>query len=1631
MTVVSEGATGNWIRDNSIHDNTGLGIDLGDDGATANDADDSDSGPNNLQNYPTDVTYAHAEGVVSVSFSIYRRDKDGYAIDFYACDTSTSGEGKQWLAAVHVPTSAVGSKTFTAGNLTLTLAMTDVSMSGVTHLTATSISFGEKSTSEFAPCVAPVALPELVFSNSHIDVDEGSTATYTVAPSPAPSVETEVQLSAWNTGVATVLPDTLTFAASDSTGKTVTVTGVADDDAYNGVTDIWHTVVIGDYQHVIARVPVEVADDDATKLTLTSSTSGVTFPSAAEVAVGRLYDGSFTITEGETATYTIQLTGEPEGDTTVNLESSDIGALTAAPSSITFTKSGEAQDANKFEWDDAQIVTLTALADTDSDDEAVDVIHKNTVDSEDYTVGIVKATVRDSGLPRLTFTPSDRTVSVNEGGTATYSVVLASDPGDGNTATVSVSVWDRRTTGDAITVMPTSLTFTGGASGDWNTAQEVTITGVQDDDEFDDVARIQHTITVGNTSVGRQEVEVTVVDANRAPFFEEGLETTRSIDENSGEGMAVGEPVAATDLNNDTLTYSIESQEGGPYTVDSGTGQIRVGTDANLDFENRTTQEVSLKVTDEDGLSDAIEVAIEIADVDEPPVITGPDAIDFAENGTGSVGTYAATDPEGGMAVLSLVGTDSDDFTFTNGTLRFSATPNFEAPTDDGGDNVYEVAIEATDGENTAEHHVTLTVTNEDEAGTLTLSSRQPQVGAPFTATLTDIDGQLSNQSWTWERSQNRSSWTTITAATGGSYTPMDEDFNHYLRVSVEYTDGHGPNKSEQEVAARRVRAPPPVNHAPEFPAATAERSVAENSRPGTPVGARVQATDDNNDELSYTLSGTDADSFEIDRSTGQIRVGTNAALDREDRSTCLVTVTATDPSTDFDTVEVTITVDDVNEPPVAENDDATTDEDAAVQIDVLANDLDPEQRPLTVTIESRPRRGSATVDASNLVTYQPAPDTHGEDSFTYRATDGALSATASVSVTVNPINDPPAFASPDISRTVAENASEGARVGAPVTARDVDGDDLTYRHFGPGASLFDIDPDTGQIRVAAGVALEPGTEHVVMVTATDPSGASDTATVTITVVTRPVRPPSTGGGGGGPVNRPPVFEDADGNAVTETRREIVSDAALGTGVGEPVVATDPDGDTLTYTLSGDDAASFTIDPSTGQLMTATALYHEAKSSYTVVVTATDPSDASAEIRVTITVTKVEIDCSSGDAVPEAGDNPDLETDGEALLRLRDLLAGSATLNWSEDTPITKWDGVRLHGTPQRVAWLYLPRRGLNGCIPADLGRLSGLRGLYLHRNELIGSIPSQLGELSGLSHLTLHRNNLSGELPAELGDLNELVFLSLYGNELTGELPEELGGLSKLRWLYLHSNRTADGEGLSGSIPSTFRNLGSLERLLLYGNSLSGEIPAGLGELSNLKSLLLHDNALTGEIPGELGNLSGLRYLWLDDNDLNGEIPGQLGDLSSLRWLSLYGNNLSGSIPSELGDLSNLRLLILDRNHLSGAIPARLGELSELTWLDLNDNDLSGPIPGELGDLSNLEHLYLHDNRLTGAVPAELGNLSNLTNLWLRDNRLSGQIPLSLGELPNLQRVRIGGNAFTGCVPAGLLGEGQLVQRR
>ena len=239
--------------------------------------------------------------------------------------------------------------------------------------------------------------------------------------------------------------------------------------------------------------------------------------------------------------------------------------------------------------------------------------------------------------------------------------------------------------------------------------------------------------------------------------------------------------------------------------------------------------------------------------------------------------------------------------------------------------------------------------------------------------------------------------------------------------------------------------------------------------------------------------------------------------------------------------------------------------------------------------------------------------------------------------------------------------------------------------------------------------------------------------------------------------------------------------SAAGISVSDGVVsAFDLNDDAVTYSITaGDEAGKFRIDSSTGEITTTGPPGSPVGTTYTLTVGAAD--GVSGTTTVTVTVTVVVITCSGGIVVPYPGIESGLVSDCEVLLGLRDTLAGSATLNWSVDSPIADWEGVNLAGSPLRVTRLALERLGLTGVVPPELGELTGLKELLLGRNGLTGEIPPELGDLVNLGKLDLSDNQLSGEIPSELGSLAKLQRLYLSLNELSGEIPSETGQARQL----------------------------------------------------------------------------------------------------------------------------------------------------------------------------------------------------------------------------------------------------------
>ncbi len=350
--------------------------------------------------------------------------------------------------------------------------------------------------------------------------------------------------------------------------------------------------------------------------------------------------------------------------------------------------------------------------------------------------------------------------------------------------------------------------------------------------------------------------------------------------------------------------------------------------------------------------------------------------------------------------------------------------------------------------------------------------------------------------------------------------------------------------------------------------------------------------------------------------------------------------------------------------------------------------------------------------------------------------------------------------------------------------------------------------------------------------------------------------------------------------------------------------------------------------------------------------------------------------CSNG-AVADAT-NLGLLDDCEALLEARDTLDGTGTLNWSETTPISQWDGVSLGGTPRRVPRLDLAGKGLGGTIPSVLGRLSMLTHLNLRSNDgLTGEIPSELGYLSNLKVLNLHSNSHSGSIP-NLSGMTSLEELYLANNDLSGSIPTWLNGMTNMKELWLWGN------SLSGSIPD-LSGMTSLDKLKLANNMLTGGVPDGSMLPPNMTWLIIDRNPLGGTIP-DLSSLTRLKLLWLHSSDLTGNIPAGNNFPASLDDLNLRDNSLTGTIP-DLSNLDNLMRLRLHNNSLSGEVPGTLGGLDSLKYLWLHNevdkglgSNMFTSIASGVGGLGDtLIQIALNGNPWAddACVPAALANVA------------------------------------------------------
>ena len=217
---------------------------------------------------------------------------------------------------------------------------------------------------------------------------------------------------------------------------------------------------------------------------------------------------------------------------------------------------------------------------------------------------------------------------------------------------------------------------------------------------------------------------------------------------------------------------------------------------------------------------------------------------------------------------------------------------------------------------------------------------------------------------------------------------------------------------------------------------------------------------------------------------------------DQDYNGTDSFTYKASDGDLESEVATVTITINPVNDAPVAEDDAYTTDEDVMLNVPapgVLENDTDPDSPVLTAVLVDTVSHGELVLNADGSFVYTPDQDYNGTDTFTYKASDGDLeSEVATVTITINPVNDAPVLDEiPDFTIPELELFTFTA------TATDVDDTELIFSLIDPPAGA-EIEPETGVFTWTP--AHEQIGEHEITLCVSD-GELEDCQTFTITVI--------------------------------------------------------------------------------------------------------------------------------------------------------------------------------------------------------------------------------------------------------------------------------------------------------------------------------------------------------------------------------------------------------------------------------------------------------------------------------------------------------------------------------------------------
>ena len=1103
----------------------------------------------------------------------------------------------------------------------------------------------------------------LVLSKTSLNPTEGGNESYTVKLSSQPTGTVTVAIGGTTGTDLTLDTSSLTFTASTwASAQTVTVTAGEDADATDDTATLTHTASGGDYGSETKDLPVTVDDDTTVGLVLSKT--------------------SLNPTEGGTESYTVKLASEPTATVTVVIAGTTGTDLTLDTSSLTFTTST---------WASAQTVTVTAGEDADATDDTATLTH--TASGGDYGSETADLPVTVDDDTTLGLVLSKSSLNPTEGGNESYTVKLASEP----TATVTVAIGG--TAGTDLTLDTSSLTFT---TSTWDTAQTVRVTAGEDADATDDTATLTHTASGGDYGSKTADLPVTVVDDTTLGLVlsKPSLNPTEGSTESYTVKLA-SEPTA-------TVTVTIGGTAGTDLTLDTSSLTFTTSTWASAQTVTVTAGE------DADATDDTATLTHTASGgdygsktVDLPVTIT--------DNDTAATGVILTLDPQsvdedaGATPVTVTVALD--------GVVRAEATVvtvSVSAGTADADDfeaapATFEVTI--AEGATSATGTFTLTPTDDELAeGPETLSvtgTTDVSVGLPVTAaelTLVDDDAVLADLMLSvapkevMEDAGPAEVHVRVTLA-GGVRTKMtmvtvtvDDGEDDYAAVpamfemeilagetSAEETFMLTPvpdtkDESDQDVLITGTNGPEGLlvrgtvlvirdddesNEPPKFEQERYTFDLPENrsGREAVVVLGTVGARDSDGDQMRYALFNGDRDRFTVSRGSGTVSYIGEGEDFEAGPSEFELQVTAKDSQFEAK-ADVVVRVVDLPEAPEAADDRAETPEDVPKVIDVLVNDTDPDGGRLRVSSAGAPEHGTATLVSGGGVRYAPSLNWHGEDRFTYTVVDpGGLTATATVQVTVTPVNDRPEAVDDE-----AETLEDVPAV-VDVLANDTDGDGDPLEIVSVGSAGHGATSIAGR-----GVRYAPalnwyGTDRFTY-TIADPAGLTSTATVTMTVH---------------PANDAP---EAVG---------VIPDQALEEGGAEVTVDltpyfTDVDGDVLTYEAVSSDETAVTATVSGATLALSAVVTGTAM----VMVTASDVEGLMATQTFGVTVGDRLVRAVMTDTLAALGRGHlssarqtigrRLETGGGGMTRM--MVAG-------QQLSLDAWDRMGAGGLEQTHEWLF------------------------------------------------------------------------------------------------------------------------------------------------------------------------------------------------------------------------------------------------------------------------------------------------------------------------------------------------------